>query len=91
MLHIHKDLTARPEELVHLVRILEHHERMEHPLERVMSIVDAGKMLVVHTTGIRMAHQIADAVSSAFHAEVKSDFLNDQELVRIRVAPRPAR
>ena len=91
VLRITQELAARPEELLHLIHNVEHHERLEHPLERVMSMAVSGKTLVVQTTGIRIAQRIADAISRAFHCEVDSDFLNDQELVRIRLAPRAAR
>jgi hypothetical protein len=72
------------EDLINLVRREEGREKAEHPLQRIMEIRDEPGQTVITTTGIRIAHKIADAVHQAYQGSLDVNFAPDEYRVRIR-------
>lgn len=57
-----------------LVRLMRHHgarEKIEHPLERIMTVDDKDGSLTVTTTDIHIARQLGDALHDAYKSDLK--------------------
>ena len=77
----HKD------ELLHLARHQEEVEKKEHPLNRIMSIEEDAKRIVINTTDIHLPHRIGETVKRAFHGELEAHFEEDGYFVRVNWTP----
>lgn len=74
-------------EVLALIRNVEKHERVEHPLERLMDVEESDGRLVVTTTGVHLARQIAHKLAKLFHAKPRFRFADGEELVHVDWAP----
>jgi hypothetical protein len=72
----HKD------EILHLIKNVEEKERAEHPLKRIMDIVDKDGETVVSFTDAHLAHGAAEAVYHAYKGELDAKYGNEDVLVR---------
>ncbi len=70
-------------EILGLIRRVERAEKAEHPLERVMGTVESGGRLVVTTTGIHIARQIAHKLARRFHKRARIRYAEDESLVHV--------
>lgn len=62
---------ARAEEVLDLARNVERAEKAEHPLERLMEVEQSDGHLVITTTGIHIARQIAHKLARRFHRRAR--------------------
>ena len=76
-------VSAHKEELVHLIRHNEQLEKAEHPLHRIMNILEEDGNLVVTTTDIHLPRRIGDALHHAYHGKLKLHY--EREEYRLRV------
>jgi hypothetical protein len=60
-------ILARREDLLGLIRNVEAAEKADHPLERLMGIEESGGHLVVTTTGVHLAREIAHKLAKQLH------------------------
>ncbi len=81
------EFLGRRAEVVNMVRNLEKSESAEHPLERVMDIVDDDGALVVTTTGVHLARLVAHKLAKRFHKKPRIWYADDEELVHVEWAP----
>lgn len=87
VLHVEGEFAAsRRDELVGLIRNIEERERAEHPLKRIMAIVDEGSGFVVTVTDAKLVDSFGRALKSAYdgsleHPPTTSD---KENLVRVR-------
>jgi hypothetical protein len=72
----HKD------DIIGLARNEEAAEKPEHPLNRIASIEEIDKGLVISTTDIHLPRRIAEAVKRAFHRELELHFDADGYFLR---------
>ena len=79
---------AHREELVGLIRGVEERERGEHPLKRVMAIVDEGDGFAVTVTDGKLAESMGSALKSAYEGELERPPTTSEKgnLVRVRWA-----
>ena len=70
-------------ELMSLVRHVEQREKAEHPLQRIMDIVDEDGSLLVTTTDIHLAHGIGEAVRHAYRGHLESHYNPEENLLRV--------
>jgi NMD protein affecting ribosome stability and mRNA decay len=82
-IRLHGELGELRDELLALFRNLEEQEKAEHPLERLMGIVDTKGGLEVTTTGIHVARCIAGALERRFHGKVRIRYPPEQDLVQV--------
>lgn len=75
-------------EIVQLARNIEKLEKAEHPLERLMDVEESDGRLVVTTTGVHLARQIAHRVSKRFHAKPRFRYADGERLVHVDWAVR---
>jgi hypothetical protein len=57
--------------------------KAEHPLQRIMDIVDEDGMVVVTTTNRHLAHGIGEAVHHAYQGHLDSHYNPEDDLLRI--------
>jgi NMD protein affecting ribosome stability and mRNA decay len=74
---------ARREEILRLIRNVERAEMAEHPLERLMDVKESGGQLVVTTTGIHLARQIAHKIARRFHRKARLRYADQEDLVHV--------
>lgn len=80
---------AHESEIVRLARNLEEAEKAEHPLERLMGIERADGGLLLTTTGVHLARQIAHKLAKVLHAKPRFRYADGEELVHVDWAPPP--
>lgn len=71
------------EELLHLIRNEEARAKAEHPLKRIMKIVDEADGLLVTTTEIHLARGIGDALHDAYQGELEFHYNENENLLRV--------
>ena len=71
------------DELVQMMRKVDHRERDEHPLERLIEIKDENGTLTATTTGMHLARRIAGALHRRFRQGVTIRYLDGDDLVRV--------
>jgi NMD protein affecting ribosome stability and mRNA decay len=70
------------DEILHLVRNHEAKEKAEHPLQRIMAIVDSADGVMVTTTDTHLARDIAQALHHAYKGELEFHYNKDDNLLR---------
>lgn len=71
------------DEIMHLVRNAETKARAEHPLERIMDVVDEPDRTVVTFTDSHIAHGIGEALRHAYQGEMESRYTDEGDLLRV--------
>ena len=71
-------------EVFQLVRNLEKKEKAEHPLQRVMDIVDEEEGVLITTTDVHLAHGIGEALLHAYKGTLDSHYNPGEKLLRVR-------
>lgn len=82
-LTIPAELRGKGDEVARLVRNLEQGEREEHPLERVMEIVEEDGALVITTTGVHLARLAAHRLAKHFHRKPRIRYADSEDLVHV--------
>lgn len=75
-------LQAHREEILHLMRNHETKEKTEHPLQRIMAIVEDADGVVVTTTDTHLARDIAQALHHAYKGELEFRYNREENLLR---------
>jgi hypothetical protein len=82
-LRIPDSLLTQRETVLALIRHVEAAEKAEHPLERLMWIAEADGHLVVTTTGVHLAREIAHKLAKQFHEKPRFRYADGEELVHV--------
>jgi hypothetical protein len=73
------------EEILGVARHVEEREKAEHPLKRILKIVDEGEEILVSTTDSHLARGIGDALHHAYQGELDYRYPDDEgDLLRVR-------
>ena len=72
------------DDLLHLARKREEHEKAEHPLERIMNIEDVEGGVLLTTTGIHLARNIGEAVHAAYKGHLEYHYNKQENLLRVQ-------
>ena len=75
-------LQAHRDEILHLLRNHEAKENAEHPLQRIMAVVDADDGMMVTTTDTHLARDLAQALHHAYKGELEFHYNKDENLLR---------
>jgi NMD protein affecting ribosome stability and mRNA decay len=70
-------------EILNLVNNVEHKEKGEHPLQRIMNIGEEGDSVMVTTTDIHLAHGIGESIRRAYQGQLKFDYNTEENLLRV--------
>jgi hypothetical protein len=76
-------LGAHRDEISHLVRNEEQREAENHPLQRIMDIMEEGGVTTVTTTDVHLARRIGEAVHHAYQGKLDIKYSQDEYLVRV--------
>ena len=79
-----KALASQREEVLRTLRSVAEHEYSEHPMNRVIKIVDDADEIVVTTTDIHLPQRLAEALKRADHGEMIVQYGPDEYKVRVR-------
>jgi NMD protein affecting ribosome stability and mRNA decay len=74
---------AHRDELVRLMRHHEQREKAEHPLARIMDIVDSATGTMVTTTDIHLARNLGEALHHAYQGELEFHYNDAENLLRV--------
>lgn len=70
------------DELLQLLRHRETQESTEHPMERIMAIEENAGRMMVTTTGVHLARNLATALEATFQGSLQLQFSKDENLLR---------
>ena len=70
-------------ELLHLARNAAEQERAEHPMHRIMQVVEAPAQTVITTTDVHSARRIGEALERAYDGDLDVRFGADEYSVRV--------
>lgn len=71
------------EEIRRLIQNHAEHERLEHPLKRIMSIEHQNSSMLVSTTDTHLARGIGEALRHAYQGKLKVEHVSGECLVRV--------
>jgi hypothetical protein len=75
---------ANRPEIVNLIRNVARRESAEHPLERLMGVVDHDGHATFTTTGIHLARRIGEALSRSYHGELAFAYDDSDRHIQVR-------
>jgi hypothetical protein len=76
-------VAVHAKELIALARNTEAKETSEHPLQRIMSVEQAGGRIVITTTDIHLPRRIAHAIEAAYKGDLETHYDEAGYFVRI--------
>ncbi len=76
-------LAGHKHEIIELARHTEEAERKEHPLQRIMSVDDAGGKVTIRTTDIHLPRRIGHAIFDAYKGELDTHYDKAAYFVRM--------
>lgn len=76
-------LAGHRDEILHLARNREAHEKAEHPLQRIMGIEDIEGGVLITTTDTHLARNIGQAVHAAYKGELEYRYNKAENLLRV--------
>jgi NMD protein affecting ribosome stability and mRNA decay len=76
-------LNAHRDELLHLAKNQEEHEKAEHPLKRIMKIEDQEDGVMISTTDIHLARGIGEALHRAYEGTLEYHYNEQENLLRV--------
>lgn len=82
-IRLHPAFLEHRKEVLQLARNVERSEKAEHPLERLMKVDESDGGLVIATTGIHIAHQIAHTLARRFHRKARIRYADDESVVHV--------
>jgi NMD protein affecting ribosome stability and mRNA decay len=75
---------GRHDELINSIREIERLEKSADPMQRIMSIEETGKQLLVTTTSVRLARSIAQLLQSSYGCDLDFHFDRNTSLLWLR-------
>lgn len=75
-------LKAHREDILNRVRNIETAEKTDHPLQRIMGIVDKGEDVEIRATSEHLVARMAKALKSDFNGELELSFLREENFAR---------
>lgn len=69
-------------EILNLVRHVEKREASEHPLQRIMSIMEAGGEVLITTTDVHLARAVGEAIRHAYQGELVLRYADNENVLR---------
>lgn len=77
-------LATHRDEVLHLARNHEAREKSEHPLQRIMKVVDTADGVQITTTDVHLARGIGDSIQHAYHGKLDYHYNPEQTLIRVQ-------
>jgi hypothetical protein len=73
---------AHREDILNRVRNVEQAEKKDHPLQRIMAIVDKGEEIEIRATSEHLVARMGKALKSDFNGELDLSFLREENFAR---------
>lgn len=77
-------LKSHRDEILHLVRNTQENQNAEHPLSRIIEIVDRDEATVVTTTDIHLPRRVGHALEHAYKGKLDVHYNEEEYFVRVR-------
>ena len=77
---------AHRDEILHLARNREAHEKAEHALERIMAVEEVEGGVLITTTDTHLARDIGEAVHEAYKGDLQYHYNKEENLLRVHWA-----
>lgn len=74
---------AHEHEIIRLIKHHTEHQRSEHPLKRIIEIVDKDDRVEITTTDTHLARGIGEVVHHAYQGKLELDHVPGENLVRV--------
>lgn len=74
---------AHEEEIMHLIKHHTEHERNEHPMKRIIKIMQNDDNVLITTTDMHLARGLGEVVHHAYQGELDVDHVSGENLVRV--------
>jgi NMD protein affecting ribosome stability and mRNA decay len=71
------------DELLTLARTTEEREKSQHPLQRIMEIIEEGNKITITTTDIHVARRIGEAIHSAYKGNLDVNYGPEDYIIRL--------
>lgn len=71
-------------ELLNLIRNTAEAEAAQHPLERLMAVLELDDRIEITTTYEHLARRIGEAIQRAYKGEMRMHYAEDDKLIRIQ-------
>jgi len=75
-------LAAHREDILNRVRNVESSEKKDHPLQRIMKIVDKGEQIEIRATSEHLMARMGKALKSDFNGELELSYIEDENIAR---------
>ncbi len=75
-------VAAHREDILNRVRNVENEEKKDHPLQRIMKIVDKGGEIEIRTTSEHLVARMGKALKSDFSGDLELAFVEDENFAR---------
>jgi hypothetical protein len=75
-------LTAHRDEIVSLAKHCESREKTNHPLQRIMSVEAVAGSMLITTTDVHLARNIAERIHGAHKGELSLNYSKEENLLR---------
>jgi len=75
-------LAAHRDDILNRVRNVESEEKKDHPMQRIMKIVDKGEEIEIRATSEHLMARMGKALESDFNGELELTFSEDENLAR---------
>ena len=75
-------VTVHREDILNRLRNIEKAEKNDHPLQRIIAIVDKGEDVEVRATSEHLVARMAKALKSDFNGELELSFLREENFAR---------
>lgn len=73
----------RREEIMNLVSNEEKLEKGEHPMERIMKIIQQDDATLITTTGVHIARRLGEAVARAYQGDLSFTYGDNEKSIRV--------
>ncbi len=70
-------------EILNLIHNVEHQEKQQRPLERVMSMKVSARQVSITTTGIHLARRIGQALARAYYGQLSFRYPDGDKSIRV--------
>ncbi|MCZ7594138.1 MAG: BCAM0308 family protein [Hyphomicrobium sp.] len=77
-------LKSHRDEILQLVRNIQEDQNVEHPMSRIIDIVDRDDAMVVMTTDIHLPRRIGHALEHAYKGKLDVHYNEEEYFVRVR-------
>lgn len=72
------------DEILNLINNHETYEKVEHPLQRIMTVLKEEGRVQIETTDVHLAQGIGEALEHAYGGDLSFHFSEDEHLLRMR-------